>query len=276
LILLYLYYINNQPNISISINITRVLMKLAFVILLLLMAPQLWADVGSCYVYKIKYILKNGQSVLGYLPITGYDDPMKSIDAKDINQDKQFQLMIIRYFYVGQRQLHFDVYEQIHVVQYKNDDAINTLMPIKFGIVDSGDVIRLNLDSIKYTIYLGTKLADFSWYGVPIAIFDSATASVIATKTVKNFVEVDLTTEQIAMDGSGSAAHLINYNPNITKKDLRAMGEQLRKLSGILPEKKQKPEVLHAKKERQDQLLNQLLEWKEKGVIVCYYHWVPC
>jgi hypothetical protein len=47
---------------------------------------HLRADLGGCVVYKAKYVLKNGQTVTGWLPISGYEDYASFDEGKQTNK----------------------------------------------------------------------------------------------------------------------------------------------------------------------------------------------
>lgn len=245
-------------------------MRFTFAFLLLFGISHLKADIGSCFVYKAKYVLKNGQSFIGYLPISGYD--VAPIEGKD--RDKLLQKLITRHFYIERRKLHINIYKKIHVLRYKDDEKTKSLMPIPFAFVDSTEVIRLHIDSIKYTVYLDAKLSNFEWYVCGISIFDSTSVQKFQKSRVRNFIEINLTTPELELEGGGAAAYIINFSSNNSQKDLISIRNEVKKQSIINTNNLGNARNLNLKFKKEQQ--KKFLEWREKGIFIFYYSWGPC
>jgi len=82
----------------------------------LLLCSTLQADIGSTIVYKAKFVLKNGSSFVGYLPISGYDENLDANGRNEYCSDKAFQMMLIKHFSQNAEHQTFQVYDHIYLV----------------------------------------------------------------------------------------------------------------------------------------------------------------
>ncbi len=166
-------------------------MKTAIALLVFLsFLPETYADLGGCLVYKAKYVLKNGQTVTGYLPLCGYGDYSYLNDATGSNaycSDKEFQKLINRVFYKERHTLWFTVYKQINMVDPGDPARPGAYSgSFKIAFTDSSSLVRLNLDSIRYTVFFNAKPGEWSYPETGIQVVDDRTAGMMREQAVFN------------------------------------------------------------------------------------------
>lgn len=202
----------------------------AIVFLILLMLPiALWADMGSSAVYKAKYILKNGESITGYLTLSGYDD-YAYVDANNSNKycgDKVFQILINHYFYDLQRKLSFTIYRQIEIVQFDNTFDINNLVvPTAIGYTDSSSVVSLNLDDVKYTVFLSVRQAP--WGSSSINVVSNMNVKYLNTHKVHQLISIEYPNGSTDFE-YGGIAFILSFNQRETRESLKKIEKEFTK-----------------------------------------------
>lgn len=196
---------------------------LAFLLALFLCSP-LQADVGSTVVYKAKFMLKNGSSVVGYLPITGYDVSLDSNNRNEHCSDKAFQLMLIKHFSPSADKEPFQVYDHIYLVHRGTKDRA-----FNIGCVDKTKIKTLRVRDIKYTVFLDAAYAPYDWQVYGIQAVEPPVIEVIRSRPPINYEELLLSTTED--DGLGNYACFINFNPEISSSELyQLIAELSRKL----------------------------------------------
>lgn len=115
-------------------------MKILTIASLLFFAIQAFADLGGCVVYKAKYVMKNGQSVTGYLPLWSYEDYSYLDEHSQSNaycSDKAFQQLLNRVFYQEQKKLEFGLFEKLDLVQFSQAASRNQPFSVGCAFTDS-------------------------------------------------------------------------------------------------------------------------------------------
>lgn len=198
------------------------------VIILLLFSLEAYADPGGCVVYKVKYVLKNGSSHTGLLPLYGYEDYGYLNDQTKTNRycnDKEFQKLINDVFYKQQKKLTFKIYTEIHLVNFgKSVKQAGSAYPMKFAFADSSTTVQLNLDSIKYTVFLSARPADWEYSSVPIQIVDRKTSLMMQQNEVINYTMLEHPpvpeSPGSIYDYNFETYFVVNYNKNISLHEL--------------------------------------------------------
>lgn len=171
------------------------------------------AEVGSTVVYKAKFVLKNGSSFVGYLPITGYDVYLNSTRRNEHCSDKSFQMMLIKHFSHNEFEQSFKVYKNIYLVHCgQKYDAFY------LGCVDKTRINTLRVRDIKYTVFLDAEYARYDWYVYDIQEVDSSVIEVIRNQHPVNYEELQMDTTE--GEGMGTKACFINFNPKISSSEL--------------------------------------------------------
>jgi hypothetical protein len=190
----------------------------------LFFCSTLWADKGSTVVYKAKYVLKNGSSFVGYLPMSGYDISLDSTGRNKHCSDKAFQRMLIKYCSENAGQKTFNVYNYIHLVHRGQKDGV-----FYIGCVDKAKIMTLKASDIKYTVFLDVAYAGYDWQVYGIQEVDSSVIEVIRRRPPINYEELQMSTTE--GEGMGKYACFINFNPDISSSELyRLVAELSRKL----------------------------------------------
>lgn len=188
------------------------------------LCSALRADIGSTVVYKAKFVLKNGSSFVGYLPITGYDVYLDSNGRNEHCSDKAFQLMLIKYFSQNADKQRFHVYDHIYLVHRGQKDRV-----FYIGCVDKTSIKALRVRDIKYTVFLDAAYAPYDWQVYGIQEVDPSVIEVIRRRPPVNYEELLLSTTE--GEGMGQYACFINFNPDISSSELyRLVAELSRKL----------------------------------------------
>jgi hypothetical protein len=233
-------------------------MKITFsflFVLLLFGAVPLRADVGSTVVYKAKFVLKNGVSFIGYLPISGHEVYLDSNGRNDHCSDKAFQLMLIKYFSQTDKQ-RFDVYNQIYRVHCGKKDQV-----FYIGCVDKTRINSLQVSDIKYTVFLDATYASYDWYVYGIQQVDPTVIEIIRRRPPVNYEQLLINDEG---EGTGNYASFINFNPDISSSELYQL---LAKLSRKLQIGKDGTKFIPP---------SQVALLKEKNIFIFYGYVGPC
>jgi hypothetical protein len=185
--------------------------SLSFLFVLLLFgAVPLRADIGSTIVYKAKFVLKNGSSFIGYLPISGYDVGLDSNGRNEHCSDKAFQLMLIKHFsLMGEK--HLDVYDHIYLVHHGQKNYV-----FYIGCADKTKVNSLRISDLKYTVFLDAAYAAYDWYVYGIQLVDPSVIDIIRHQPPVNYEQLLINGEE----GFGEYASFINFNPDISSSEL--------------------------------------------------------
>jgi len=190
----------------------------------LILCSALRADIGSTVVYKAKFVLKNGSSFVGYLPITGYEVYLDSNGRNEHCSDKAFQAMLIKHFSQNSGKLLFHVYDHIYLVHRGQKDHV-----FYIGCVDKTRIKALRVHDIKYTVFLDAAYATYDWHVYGIQEVDPSVIEAIRRRPPVNYEELLLNTT--ADEGTGHYACFINFNPDISSSELyRLVSELSRKL----------------------------------------------
>lgn len=194
-------------------------MKIAFTLLLsCLFYAALHADIGGAVVYKAKFVLKNGSSVVGYLPTAGYDVHLDSTGKNEHCSDKAFQIMLNQRF-VNEP---LKVYNHIYVVHCGHNNS-----EFFVGCVDQSKIKTLTPKDIKYTVFLNAAYAQYDWFTMGIYELEPSIIEVIRLKPPVNYEELMLDVAE--SDIVGDHACFINFNPEISSSDLYHIVAELSK-----------------------------------------------
>jgi len=148
---------------------------------------EVYADYGSMVLHKAKFVLKNGSSVTGYIPLHAYNVSMA--DYKDISQDKAFQKLLNKYFYIESRTLTFKVYKKYKTLI--SPENLANASDKEFFYTDSASVCTLHLDSIKYTVYIsGQDKPSLFWR--QIEVFNLNTVDLMAHGSAQHYTVIEL------------------------------------------------------------------------------------
>jgi hypothetical protein len=166
-----------------------------------------YADYGSIILHKAKFVMKNGLSITGYVPLSNYNVSMS--DYKDIHQDKAFQKLINKYYFVDRKTLEFRVFKKFKTLisPLKSSNPLDK----EFFYTDSTSICTLNLDSIKYTVYLnGQDKPALFWK--QIEVFD------LNTVDLMTHVSIQYYTNTILFNSSNFSlnAHIFCFNSNLS------------------------------------------------------------
>lgn len=158
-------------------------MKIIPFFLAMFLSMNAYADLGGCLVYKAKYVLKDGRTIIGLLPLLSYEDYSYLDDKTRTNRycsDVEFQKLINNVFYAQRKTINFTIYKEIHLINFgKSASQKDCAYPIRCAFADSNSVIQLNLDSIKYTVFLSVKNADWQYVETSIQLFDNKTCQML-------------------------------------------------------------------------------------------------
>lgn len=254
-------------------------MKILTIASLLFFAIQAFADLGGCVVYKAKYVMKNGQSVTGYLPLWSYEDYSYLDEHSQSNaycSDKAFQQLLNRVFYQEQKKLEFGLFEKLDLVQFSQAASRNQPFSVGCAFTDSSSIRTLHLDSIRYTVFLQAKNAEWDYPEIAIQVLDVKTANMMREQKVVNHAGLS---HPSMPEQPGSIYEyffdeyaVLNYNKNISQAALEA------KLAA-LSEQFYAPELRYVqsqgtmsgkqlKQEKQRVVLPIILQLREEGVIL--------
>lgn len=187
--------------------------SLSFLFALLLFgAVPLRADLGSAVVYKAKFVLKNGSSFIGYLPITQYDMDLDSNGRNEHCSDKAFQLMLIKYF-SGLPEHRFDVYDHIYLVHRGQKNEV-----FYIGCADKTKVNSFRISDLKYTVFIEAAYAAYRWQVYGIQLVDPSVIELIRRQPPVNYEQ--LLINRGSETGFGDYASFINFNPDISSSEL--------------------------------------------------------
>lgn len=188
-------------------------------LLALFLCSALRADIGLTVVYKAKFVLKNGSSFVGYLPITGYEVYLDSNGRNEHCSDKAFQWMLIKYFPQNDTKQRFNVYNHIYLVHCGQKDGVSYI-----GCVDKTKINALRVSDIKYTVFLGAAYALYDWHTYGIQEVDPSVIEVIRSRPPVNYEELLINEEG---GGMGDYASFINFNPDISSSELYQLVAEL-------------------------------------------------
>jgi hypothetical protein len=149
---------------------------------------HLRADLGGCVVYKAKYVLKNGQTVTGWLPISGYEDYASFDEGKQTNKycgDLAFQKLINHLYSTVYHTYDLTIFKRLDMLKLgKSANQSENPNPNNCVFTDSNSVVKLHLDSVAFTIFIKAKYAEWDYPQVGIEIFDSQTAQMMRDNDV--------------------------------------------------------------------------------------------
>lgn len=244
----------------------------------LLFSIQAYAGGPECVVYKAKYVLKNGESVTGSIIVIDLDDHSHLDEITHTNQycnDLAFQRMINVYFYKEGRQMEFCVYKNLYTVKYGKSAAERSDgAPIHYIFSDSSSLVSLNLDSIKYTVFLGAEIPDWN-LEASFQVFDDRTSRMMRDNEVLNFTY--LYHDPIPETPGGDDFHnfdsflVLNYNKSLSptqlKTELESISPELYSLElQYLREQKIPEKKYHREKERIARSI--MYRLRQKGIIL--------
>jgi hypothetical protein len=255
-------------------------MKLLLFLMAMVVSVNAYADLGGCVVYKAKYVMKDGRTITGFLPLQGHEDYAYLDDATHINRfcsDVEFQKLINTVFYAQQKTLNFKIYKQIHRVNYgRSANQKDSPSPDICAFTDSNSVLSLNLDSIKYTLFISAKNADWAYILTSIQLFDRKTCLMMQNREVVNHTYLfhDPVPESPTYIHEFDSYLVLNYNKDVS---LITLNQWMKDISDrfYMPELNQ----IHAKIKSDNQLLevekervsSQIIqELRQKGIILIY------
>ncbi len=167
---------------------------------------EVYADYGSIILHKAKFVMKNGSSITAYVPLSNYNVSMT--DYKDIDKDKAFQKLINKYYFEHRKTLVFRVFKKIKTLK----SPLKSSIPAdrEFFYSDSTSSCTLNLDSIKYTVYLNRQdKAGLFWK--QIEVFDSNTVDLMDHGSIQYYTKTNLfSNSNFFLD-----AHFFCFNSNL-------------------------------------------------------------
>ncbi len=206
------------------------LLRLSFFLVFTALASEAYADYGSIILHKAKFVLKNGSSVTGYVPLSDYNISME--DYKDMHPDKAFQKLINTYFFADRKTLQFQVFEQYNTLI----SPVASANPLdkEFLYTDAASVHTLHLDSINYTIYISAEDKPcLLWRN--IEVFAPGTVDLMAHDSVQHFTTVNL----FNSDNYFVNAHIFCFNPNLSDAAFREAIQNFGK--NVLPDRRSDP-----------------------------------
>ena len=213
-------------------------MKIIPFLLAIFFSMNAYADAGGCLVYKVKYVLKDGRTITGLLPLLSYEDYSFLDDKTKTNRycsDVEFQKLINNFFYTQQKTLYFIVYKEIHLLNFgKSANQKDYAYPLGCAFADSNSVIQLNLDSIKYTVFLSVKKADWNYVETSIQLFDNRTCQMLKRNEAVNHAFLthppELEHPKSIYYYHYDAYLVINFNkdisPQVLNDEIKAMSKQ--------------------------------------------------
>lgn len=253
-------------------------MRVFILLLLFFSTTRLYADLGGCLVYKVKYVLKNGTNITGYLPLSGYGDYTYLDEATQTNKycsDKAFQKLINDVFYHQQRTLVFDIYTELHLIQFVKPAEVPWIVT---AFTDSSSVRQLHLDSIKYTVFLSAKPAQWSFPEVSIQIYDPQTSLFLQKTKAVNFTGLSYPPVLEAPESTYYHTFdnylVINFNEKMSLPDLEKEMEKVREsiyapeLKYVKSSQKNKEKIFE--QEKRDKVLPILKALQSKGIFLVF------
>jgi len=255
-------------------------MKILPFLMAMVWSVNAYADLGGCVVYKAKYVMKDGRTITGFLPLLGYEDYAYMDDLTHTNRycsDLEFQKLINKVFYAQQKTLNFKIYKQIYRVNFGSSaNQKDSPSPDICAFTDSTSVLSLNLDSIKYTLFISAKNADWAYILTAIQLFDSKTCQMMQKKEVLNhtYLSHEPVAESPTYIHEFDSYFVLNYNKDISaislNKWMREISERfyLPELNQIHAKNKSDNQLLKAEKERVTSQIIQ--ELRQKGIILIY------
>ena len=238
-------------------------MKPILLIAALFISLNAFADAGGCILYKAKYVLRSGESVMAYVPIGGLSDYAYLDENTHTNKycnDLEFQRMINTVFYNEQHQMEFNVYKAVYKVRYSKSalsQAGTASMRCMFS--DSSSMVRLNLDSIRYTVFLGAENADLDYPDVHLMVYNDRISRLMQENEVVQFTglyhEPVKESSEPEYYYTFDAYLALNYNKTLTpaqfKKELDAIAPEMYALEmKYVQEKKMRGEKFYREKDR--------------------------
>ena len=185
---------------------------------LFLAAFQSKAAEGGIYEFKAKFVLKNGESVIGKTHIyLSFDDNRFCNQNQQFQYtDKNFQKLLNWHFYENQHQLKFPVYTRFIALTWKNSEPDR-----RYEYANSTAVHFVHLDSLKYTVFLSCRGTDSCFLG----IYDDSTAQILQEKPILETTEIDISladkNEGTLGPGEGYTYILLNLNEKYDKRNFR-------------------------------------------------------
>ncbi len=241
-------------------------MKLLCILLILFFSIHAYAGMGDYLVYKAKYVLTNGTTVTGFLPLFSDEDYSRlENNTNKYCNDKSFQKLINTVFYRERHTLVFNIYTELHSVNYEMASYYqNYSNPINCSFTDSSSVIQLNLDSIKYTIFLEAKPADWDW-SVDIEVIDRKTSLMMQNNSALSHTYLGYNQVSAFPDSiyhyNFDSYFAINYNKNLSLDDFM---DEMEKVS----EKIYAPDVKFLKSTKKNQESFNVLQQKKQQVAI--------
>ncbi|MEZ4917787.1 MAG: hypothetical protein R2792_01680 [Saprospiraceae bacterium] len=148
-----------------------------------------FADYGTFFLYKAKFVLKNGEVLTASVPLSNYHYSLDQF--KHLDKDRAFQTLLNSYFFKGRNTLEFQVYTQLHTLRLP--DASLDAFASEFWFTDSASVQTLHLDSIRYTVLFRVEEAS-SLMWRQVELFDSDTVEKLGALDRHRHLEQNLYT----------------------------------------------------------------------------------
>ena len=162
----------------------------------------------------------------------------------------------------------FNIYTELHMVDFgRSVNQPDHSRSIECAFTDSLSVVQLNLDSIKYTIFLSAKPAEWQYPEVWIQIVDPKTSLMMQKNEVVN--HTGLAHEPVLEKPGSRYMHqfqnyfVLNYNRNISLDDLN---NEMNKIS----EKIYEPELRWIKSEHKAR--GKIFEQEKLNTVVPLIH----
>jgi len=201
--------------------------KTLIVLYLITLPAFLWADMGSCVVYKAKYVLKSGEEIIGYLPMGGYDD-YAHVDADNSNKycgDKEFQQLINRYFFEYQKELSFTLYRRIELVKFDKSIKRYNFLPHEVAYTDSASMVVLKLDDIKYTIFYNARPSLWGNHHSLLQVVGPTTFDFLQSHRVYSVYPVNNPYDSTYLEYGGVSC-ILNFNSGTSRETLGKITRQ--------------------------------------------------
>lgn len=194
-------------------------MKKIILFICLLHGLQAHAELGENIEFKAKYVLKDGRNVTGLITLYIADEHRQFGYT-----DQGFQNLLNFYFYEGQRKLEIEIFKSLQKI--KIPPSVNTACD-EYAFTDSSSLMLLNLDSIRYTVFLEAKHVTYHFIGV----FDNQTFQMLRARKIINTSALNLSDAKAGADlgcDGGVSYQILNFNSSFSQN---ALNKKLKNLA---------------------------------------------
>lgn len=219
----------------------KMLTTILYILILLSIATQLRADLGSCVLYHAKFYMKDGSTFNGCFRAAGYgweadlDDNETNKFCDDEGVFEAFKLV------QRDRKSLVQVYETLHIFQPtpifgQKDDFY---MTPSYGVANREDIRSVDSSDIHHMVYWEIERCKNDWLTSEVALCDRNVIDTLLNGKYWNAIYVELNSSVDTLgfnkySGAMWGFHLINYSSKNNLAELKRLAQL--KLSYLLEE----------------------------------------